>query len=225
MWVLTEQFSFKTIAPEVKAINEGLIAALMRTPLECNVWLYGAPGAGKSHLAKCALNRHLYRCLLADYVTGPDFNEMTREFPRDRKERENGLVEAQLLLVDDIDKVVMTADTMATMWSVFDRRYRAGKRTIVTSNMTAGAVSDAWKCIRNLNETTLSAMLDRMNPIKQYQVHMPEAVKSLRKTHAPAPSVGINALVGKVVSVGASMQVQNALRGGNLAALASMEGE
>ena len=225
MWVLTEQFSFKTLAPEVRAVNEALIDVLMRTPLVDNIWLYGVPGAGKSHLAKCALNRHLYRCMLADYATGPDFNDLAREFPKDRKDRENGLAEAQLLLVDDIDKVVMTAESMAVMWAVFDRRYRAGKRTIITSNMTAKAVSESWRATRNLNETTLSAMLDRMNPIQQYQVHMPEGVKSLRKTHAPAPSVGVSALVGKVVAINALPGLQQALNTGNLAALASMRGE
>lgn len=185
MWTINERYSFKTLEPSVLAGNETSIARLKETPMPRSVWLHGAVGVAKTHLAKCALNRHLYRGYSVDVIVGPEFRVIGEQFPQDREDDQRRYIAPDLLLIDDIDKLELTGKALESLWYILNCRFMAGKRNIITSQLEAREMAKQWRAVRNINQPMLESALDRFNPCVQFRI---AGEKSLRHTHAPKPA-------------------------------------
>ena len=110
------------------------------------LWAHGPAGCGKTALCRTLL----VRCHLA----GGDVAEVSaRRLLRDgdRSPLWNRLLDADVLLVDDLDKAVWTEISASVWWEVTDRR--ADRPTLITANssgadfakaLTGAGLSDNW---------------------------------------------------------------------------------
>ena len=104
-----------------------------------SVWIHGRPGRGKTILA-CTLLYHAWqrcrRIALCKSTTLMD--------SRFNRALHSALCNADLLLIDDIEKGILTEVGVAAIHAVLDARHDAHHRTIVTSERTAADVHQAF---------------------------------------------------------------------------------
>jgi DNA replication protein DnaC len=217
MWQLDNRYSFRSLAPSVGDANARAVEFLRACPLTQSAWLTGLSGVGKTHLAKAALNRHAYRGIAVDVVTGPEIRGIGEMWAESREDEYRRLCAPYLLLIDDIDKVVVTTRALEALWMITDLRYRFGKRNIVTSQLEGKALAESWCCMKGVNQTQVSAIMDRLQPCTSFVI---QGKTSLRRTHAPLQSVQmIDHRAEELISIEAA-GLREAVCSGNLRLLA-----
>lgn len=119
------------------------------------VFLRGAPGIGKTHLAIATCDAWLQRGMgMAMFVNVPDFLaslKATFDGQESFVEVFDSYADAPLLVLDDLGAEYRTHWALAEIYRVIDRRYRAKAPLIVTSNV-------------NDNEQIDGRVLSRLRP-------------------------------------------------------------
>lgn len=123
-------------------------------------WLLfiGPVGLGKTGLAISLLLEEIRAGRGGLYVVTPSFLSRIRATYRERPDGEideldvlASVVEAPLLVLDDLGKVALTAWGQEKLFTLVNERHLAGRRTIVTSNLdlhdSDGACRDRCACL------------------------------------------------------------------------------
>ncbi len=103
--------------------------------------LAGNYGCGKSHLAAAILNNVLRRQKTGLYISVPEMIDVLRNAAWSKGEERpmkvlEGIVEVDVLVLDDLGKERPTAFASEQLFRIIDGRYTAQKQTIVTTNHT-----------------------------------------------------------------------------------------
>jgi len=120
--------------------------------LSPNLLFTGAPGLGKTFLS-AAIAR-----TVADKGFGVAYDTATgllaaferEKFSRDTDEQSDAasrvrqLLNCDLLILDDLGTEMPTAFTQSALYSLLDGRLRAGKKTIVSTNLDGGAIAERY---------------------------------------------------------------------------------
>lgn len=123
--------------------------------------LTGAPGLGKTFLARCLLN-----------VVGADrgYNNVcettARQYIHSVINNDACAWVAQrgfFLLLDDIDKVAWSPNTLQMLWELFDLRSH-GKFTTITSNLNDQGLAEMLREACPKNTSLADATMERWNP-------------------------------------------------------------
>jgi len=133
------------------------------TPITGTLWIYGPQGTGKTWLAHCVLNEYLSRYRTAAEV---DAVQMKHWDWGDIKSRIKPYVQANILLIDDIDKPQWTSCGLDCLKMIFDYRYEYKRATIITANTGASACRDMMIQARPDNPSVVASIFDRMKPLE-----------------------------------------------------------
>ena len=166
--------AFRNSDTLVEALNPDAWATARRWRGLRNLYIHGPTGVGKSFLARCCLNWAFQRGRAVAEVSGRRFTKVSDTFAEGR-----GLFqawkEAELLLLDDIDKAAWNADRVGALWEVLDARAAARRRTLVTGNVTP---AELLQLLREgntgpglRNDATVDATLERLRPCDVLQLH------------------------------------------------------
>ncbi len=122
--------------------------------------LIGAPGTGKSHIAKSAAHAATlagYRVLYREaHLLFPEIYEATQL--RMRQKKVKLFSEADLVVIDDLFlRTKLPEDAADDLQEIIMNRYTARKSTLVTSNRV---IEDWGKCLGD--NAVASAILDRL---------------------------------------------------------------
>ncbi len=109
-----------------------------------NLFLYGAPGLGKTFLSACIARVVSENGFSVVYDTaGNIFSAFeTQKFSRgdedarDAREETNRYLNCDLLILDDLGCELTTALTQATLYTLLNTRLVAGRRTVISSNLS-----------------------------------------------------------------------------------------
>ncbi len=110
------------------------------SPSSPSLFMHGATGLGKTHLALAIANTAIERGHGVVYASAPNlFNALERE--RFGKGTGAGLSsdeldEAQLLIIDDLGAEFATQFTVSCTYNLINTRMLAGRPTIITTNLT-----------------------------------------------------------------------------------------
>lgn len=104
-----------------------------------SVWIHGRPGRGKTILACTILYHAWQRCRRIALCKSTTLMDS-----RFNRALHSALCNADLLLIDDIEKGILTEVGVAAIHAVLDARHDAHHRTIVTSERTAADVHQAF---------------------------------------------------------------------------------
>lgn len=201
----TTKYLFKNIALDVKDANREAITALWE-PLCQNIWLYGKPGRGKTHIAKCAAQRIRKQGNRAIVVTGQIFREIGESF--DRQEEFAKYIYHDLVVIDDLDKCVWTAKAVEALWYFLDCRAKWRKHVIVTANVTPKAMLEILIVGCPQNESMAFAAIDRLNPCKSFEIKAPQS----KRRDLKLPALEAKAVeVVELVSPAEAQQARNIL--------------
>jgi DNA replication protein DnaC len=144
--------------------------------------LYGSPGTGKSHLARCLLVRAVWRGLTAGDTNARHLIRAGKSWKSDHLD---AWKRCDLLLIDDIDKADWRqGDALEILWETLDARTNANRRTIVTSNMAPADLKAYLKEHRQLNGSLADAAFERLRPYKAFEFKG-DSVRA--KTATPGP--------------------------------------
>jgi DNA replication protein DnaC len=103
--------------------------------------MFGPVGTGKSHLAAAIVNELIPREVTAIFQGAPELLRLFRAtYDAESKVKEaelmQALVEADLLVVDDIGAEKWTEYTEALLYQIIDARYRDKRPLVVTTNLS-----------------------------------------------------------------------------------------
>ena len=107
-----------------------------------NLFLYGAPGLGKTFLSSAIANELLKRGVSVLYQTAGQITDILSDARFGRGESETAsffkdqLVKADLLIIDDLGTEFINAMTDADMFYVVNSRILAEKSTIISTNLS-----------------------------------------------------------------------------------------
>lgn len=104
------------------------------------IFLQGAKGTGKTHLACGYLKEYALQGKSIRFVTSPDLFLSIRGEAFDKGESEDEVInrwkKTQVLVLDDLGTEKMSEWVYSTMYAILDYRYREMLITIITSNYT-----------------------------------------------------------------------------------------
>jgi DNA replication protein DnaC len=108
-----------------------------------NLYLYGAPGLGKTFLSACIARVVSESGFSVVYDTAGNLfaafeaQKFSRdeEDARDAREETNRYLNCDLLIVDDLGSEMTTALTQSALYTLLNTRLTAGRRTVVSSNL------------------------------------------------------------------------------------------
>lgn len=126
-----------------------------------SVMLTGAPGRGKTYLARCLLNAvgedrgydQVCELTAKEYIRAVILNE-----PRVWRAQRGFF-----LLFDDIDKGGWTEQTLPILWELLEKRQH-GQFTAVTSNLDNRGLMEALRDACPKNTSLAAATMERLNP-------------------------------------------------------------
>lgn len=153
--------TFADSSPAIEDRNRELFnkARLSKT----NLWVAGAPGTGKTFLARCVANKALDEYLSAAETTGIAINDLGQQFQHDKQTRP--FLDVSVLILDDLDKPQWTNRGVELLWQILNHRMEAKKRVIVTSNTKPAE----WRQLMaqyGHQSGTISSLIERLKPMQ-----------------------------------------------------------
>jgi DNA replication protein DnaC len=122
-----------------------------------NLLFLGRPGTGKTFLMACLANEVLKKGHMVFYVSAPELFEILSElrvqqasFQPDPvrleqlKALQDSLLNAELLLIDDLGTESRGANRYSELLSLIDRRLAPGLHTVISSNADALALKETY---------------------------------------------------------------------------------
>lgn len=119
----------KTLIQKVAAIQK-LIADRR------GVFLFGAPGVGKTHLAISALTEYIRMGATYQFIGATDYVHTVQAAFGNPKEIVRELVDSNVVVIDDLGAEKGTEAARSSLFYLTDQLYSRGRRVIVTSNQT-----------------------------------------------------------------------------------------
>lgn len=149
-----------------------------------NAYICGPIGTGKTHMARCMLNKAIDCGLRAGEVTAVQFCEAVTDNNLRHISRWRSV---PVLLLDDIDKAAWRERALAQLWGLLDYRYgRTYCRTIVTTNMDSRDLRAMFQRAAPDNPSIGASLLDRLAPCLKLTLEG----KSLRYRQATPATAG-----------------------------------
>lgn len=152
---------------DIVGIAEGFISNFDINNGE-NLLFYGTTGLGKTFLCNCIAKSLLDKNKIVIYQTAFTILEIIEKhrFGKDNKESNsyqyNLLFEADLLIIDDLGTEVANTFTNAEIFNIVNTRAIAGKKTIISTNLTPKEISETY------TDRVFSRILDKFVPLKFY---------------------------------------------------------
>lgn len=157
---------FSSSRADVESRNQHWWDRLRAWSAKVNLWIYGAPGTGKTFLAHCLMNQrieqHAQECgelsafKLCDFSRRYNVNDLLKPY-----------IDVPILLIEDLDKSSWTNEGVSALWYVCDRR-RAGKgATIITAQLDPPAWSNRVSAIAAGNKEIIINLLERLIPMER----------------------------------------------------------
>ena len=122
-----------------------------------NMVFYGSSGKGKTFLAVAIAREYAKQGRSSLVLRLPDFQELSMEHrkvlqsfymdsrkERDIEDRFSYMMDADLLVLDDLGVEARTANAEADLLSLLDKRMLAGKTTIITTNYGKKALNERY---------------------------------------------------------------------------------
>lgn len=155
---------FEDSRPNIEEMNDASWQTLHDWRGACSMWMCGAKGLGKTFGAHCVLNSAIdrgQRCAeISAFVLAKDGARY------DSQDRISYTTEADVLLIEDIDKVTWQQRGAESLWWIIDQRYQRGLRTIITANWERRELSAKWESELE-NWAMLRSMFDRLLPCER----------------------------------------------------------
>lgn len=113
-----------------------------------NLYLYGNPGLGKTFLSACiarVVSENGFSVVYdtaSNIFTAFESRKFSRdeEDARDAREETNRYLNCDLLILDDLGSELVTPFVHAALYTLINTRLTAGRRTVISSNMTPDEV-------------------------------------------------------------------------------------
>lgn len=167
-----KQFENEKMTPrenmiDIVGIAEGFISNFNENNGD-NLLFYGTTGLGKTFLCNCIAKSLLDKNKIVIYQTAFTILEIIEKhrFSKDSKESSDYqyklLFEADLLIIDDLGTEVANTFTNAEIFNIVNTRILAGKKTIISTNLTPKEISDTY------TDRVFSRILDKFIPLKFY---------------------------------------------------------
>lgn len=139
---------------------------------------YGMPGRGKTTIACCIANRLLDMGVAVKAMSVIDMLQRVRDsydnFGQDGEtELKREIKDADMLILDDLGAEYRTEWSAALVYEIIDARYRSGKPSIITTNLT---ISDLKAHLTDKNgiSRTYDRLIEILSPVefkgKNYRV-------------------------------------------------------
>ncbi len=124
-----------------------------------NLLLIGRVGTGKTCLASAIANELEARGFSVAFMTAFGFNDACREyhtsFESSRSETLNALLDADLLVIDDLGtESILRNVTLEYLYTVVSERMNARRHTLITTNLSPAALAERY------GERTASRLFD-----------------------------------------------------------------
>lgn len=121
-----------------------------------NLIFFGPPGLGKTFVSDCIAQRVMERAYLVRRVTAYRLCEIMRKNQFDGSEARavEGLMESDLLMIDDLGTEPQTKNTSGYLFQVFNERNMSGRHTLISTNLTPDRMGAQYE------ERVVSRMLD-----------------------------------------------------------------
>lgn len=103
-----------------------------------NLIFFGPPGLGKTFVADCIAQRVMDRAYLVRRVTAYRLCEIMRKNQFDGSEARavEGLMESDLLMIDDLGTEPQTKNTSGYLFQVFNERSMNGRHILISTNLS-----------------------------------------------------------------------------------------
>lgn len=163
--------TFETLNPAAVALNPDSwyqVEGWLNSD-SMGLYLYGSPGTGKTHAARCVMNQ----AVNAGYtIMETSAHKIIQKNGRYSDELFNyRLEDVAILLIDDIDKAIWNESSISILWQLLNAREDIKARTIITTNVPA----DKFRSIFNGgdigNGSIIESMIQRLHPITTIGFH------------------------------------------------------
>ncbi len=152
---------------DIAGIAEGFISNFDINNGE-NLLFYGTTGLGKTFLCNCIAKSLLDKNKIVIYQTAFTILEILEKYRFGRESKDssnyqyNLLFESDLLIIDDLGTEVANTFTNAEIFNIVNTRVIAGKKTIISTNLTPKEISEIY------TDRVFSRILDKFVPLKFY---------------------------------------------------------
>ena len=135
MSVFTDEF-----APKAYFVMKAFCAKFPSSN-NTNILIIGRPGTGKTYLAACVANELLLKDFGVVFVSAFKFNDLCLKyhtsFDSAKSDYLSALIDSDLLVIDDLgSESILRNVTLEYLFTVVDERMRAGKHTVITTNLS-----------------------------------------------------------------------------------------
>ncbi len=162
-----EKFTPRQNMMNILSISEGFVSNFDEKNEE-NLLFYGSTGLGKTFMCNCIAKALLDKNKIVIYQTAFTILEIIEKhrFKRDTTEFDeleyNLLLDADLLIIDDLGTEVSNTFTNAEIFNIVNTRLINEKKTIISTNLTPKEISDIY------TDRVFSRVLEKFIPLKFY---------------------------------------------------------
>ena len=162
-----EKLSPRENMMEILSYAEGFIGNFRENNGE-NLLFYGTTGLGKTFLCNCIAKALLDKNKIVIYQTAFTILDILekRRFRKDISDITEYdyslLFDGDLLIIDDLGTEVSNTFTNAEIFNIVNTRLLAGKKTIISTNLTPNEISEIY------TDRVFSRILDKFIPLKFY---------------------------------------------------------
>lgn len=124
---------------DLSRVNDRVVGALYDCfSSNSGLYLFGAPGTGKTFLSSVIVNERAYKLKPSVFCTVTDMLEDLRDFDNNlrRIEKLNKLKKCSCLVIDDLGAEHQSDWVAATLFDILDSRYKADLQTVINSNFS-----------------------------------------------------------------------------------------
>lgn len=152
---------------DILGYGEGFIANFNENNGE-NLLFYGTTGLGKTFMCSCIAKALLDKNKIVIYQTAFTILDILekRRFRKDAREiseyEYSLLFQADLLIIDDLGTEISNTFTNAEIFNIVNTRLLAGKKTIISTNLTPNEISEIY------TDRIFSRIFDKFIPLRFY---------------------------------------------------------
>ncbi|MFI3173580.1 MAG: ATP-binding protein [Bacillota bacterium] len=142
----------KSPRENAKSIFRECMDFIEKFPTGKNLFMTGTPGLGKTFLSNCIASELLEKGFVVLYFSsGQLFQKLeaqrfhnNSETAEEFKEWDNDLLEADLLIIDDLGAEFPTVYTKSQLFRIINDRHLAGKSIIISTNLSVEEIQGVY---------------------------------------------------------------------------------